>query len=460
MKEIALVLCCFNKKEDAINAIESIFKSTIQNFDLIVVDNASTDGTAEFLAEKYGEKIILIVNEVNSGAGGGFNTGLRYALDKGYKYSMTVDHDVIFMEDTIEILYDFLEKTSDVAIAGSKFCHMDRPNIIQWIGGDIDFEKFRCNNDYGDLTDGEAIPQLYYCDVAILGASMVRNEYLRKVGLLDECYFIYSEDIDWCLRFKKQGYKIAICTKSKVLHKFSMSASSKKNTSATYYYRRNNFRTLLKHMPNKKVLPYLEHIVKDLFKGLYACNYQKKYNTMKTLMYAYDDALNNTFGKAPDGRIFEHDTVENKLENLLKNKKIIALVDTDEHINDKLGKIRALINKINLLKVEISITLVTDNQQLVEQLPEMKTVSHSTFKLDSFDCALQLCSHIFSVDEFQQGYIYIDSFNNICETEQDRQYCKNFEMQYNLFYHAYFPLMVDKAQALIPVWNRKSVVEL
>ena len=77
MKNIGIVVCNYNKKDYVLNCLKSLFEQTINDFDIYVVDNASTDGSAEAIKEKFGRQLILIENDENLGGSGGFNVGLR-----------------------------------------------------------------------------------------------------------------------------------------------------------------------------------------------------------------------------------------------------------------------------------------------------------------------------------------------------------------------------------------------
>ena len=82
MKRVGAVICNFNKKEDVLNCIQSVLESKYTDYDLYVVDNASSDGSAEAIREKYGSQVTVLVNAENLGGSGGFNTGLRKAWKK------------------------------------------------------------------------------------------------------------------------------------------------------------------------------------------------------------------------------------------------------------------------------------------------------------------------------------------------------------------------------------------
>ena len=457
---IALVLCSYNKKHDTLNCIESIFKSSINNFDLIVVDNASSDGISDEIINTYQDKINLIINKENNGAGAGFNTGIRYALTKNYKYIMTVDHDVLFEENTIKVLYDFLEGNDDAAIAGSKFCYMDRPNIIQWFGLNFYSEEFKTRSEYAGHEDNDRIPEVYFCDDVPLGAMMVRKEAVLKVGLLDESFFLYEEDFDWCLRFKKAGYKTVVCSKSKVLHKYGLSEYTKGSTFGTYYFRRNQCRLFLKYLPDDLIEKYCKYILKDLFQGIYSCGYSKKYNAMKTLVFAVDDALNNVFGKAKEGRIFETDKIENRFEKLVSQKNNIILKCNYSFPSEKLLKIRNMVKNVKFYNNKANIFIQSDDPELNSRISDVRIISISDIEKIKECLVLNLCEHIFNIKAFNDNEIYVDLYLNVVENDNDRDYCLKFDQNFEFFYQCNFHTMLTKAKELRAKWaSEKAVVQ-
>lgn len=108
-----------------------MLESKYTDYDLYVVDNASSDGSAEAIREKYGSQVTVLVNAENLGGSGGFNTGLRKALEKGYEYLYCLDNDVLVDENAMGELVEFLDTHPDSGMAGSRVYHMENPGVIQ-----------------------------------------------------------------------------------------------------------------------------------------------------------------------------------------------------------------------------------------------------------------------------------------------------------------------------------------
>ena len=157
MNPIGIVICNFNKKEYVLECVQSILESKVHNFDIYVVDNASTDGSVEALEMTYGDQITILANEENLGGSGGFNTGLRVVRDKGYEYFMCLDDDALVDENAIFELFEYMEANPDVGMAGCRVYHRQMPDYIQQCGLYIDFDHYNedvlSNFSYGRRRD-------------------------------------------------------------------------------------------------------------------------------------------------------------------------------------------------------------------------------------------------------------------------------------------------------------------
>ena len=113
MEKIGIYICNYNKKEYVLKCVESLLKQTLKNVDIYVVDNASEDGSAEALECLFGQKISIIRNCRNLGGSGGFNTGLRDALQKNYEYAVLMDNDVWVEKNAVQIMYEYMERRAE-----------------------------------------------------------------------------------------------------------------------------------------------------------------------------------------------------------------------------------------------------------------------------------------------------------------------------------------------------------
>ena len=219
MKRVGAVICNFNKKEDVLNCIQSVLESKYTDYDLYVVDNASSDGSAEAIREKYGSQVTVLVNAENLGGSGGFNTGLRKALEKGYEYLYCLDNDVLVDENAMGELVEFLDTHPDSGMAGSRVYHMENPGVIQQFGQIVDFKYYCTEAKFLGKTDADGIPDVEYSDAVAACSLMVRKSLIDEIGLMPEDNFLYWDDTEWGYCCNLAGYKVASVGSSVVLHR-------------------------------------------------------------------------------------------------------------------------------------------------------------------------------------------------------------------------------------------------
>ncbi|HBT18099.1 MAG TPA: glycosyltransferase family 2 protein, partial [Firmicutes bacterium] len=275
-KAVAIIICNFNKKEYVLQCIKSVMGLAFRDYDLYVVDNASGDGSVKAIEEAYEKKVILIKNKENLGGSGGFNTGVRAVLNKGYKYIYLLDNDVILDEQALTELYYYLEEHHDVGIAGSLLYSLDNPTEIQEMGAEIDWNGFYIKPNFKGNLDKQEIPVELECDYVPACSMLVRTEAVKKAGLMDEGNFIYWDDIEWGYRIKEYGYRVVALSESKVWHK--MGVAAKTNTFGTYYFWRNRINFFVKYLPQNLLHRFAEQIFSEVFQAIYSCNYAGKHS--------------------------------------------------------------------------------------------------------------------------------------------------------------------------------------
>lgn len=440
MKEIAVVICNYNKKDYILKCIDSLLKSTYKNLDIYIVDNASTDGSAEAIRENYKKLITLIVNDQNLGGSGGFNTGLKEILNRDYKYAMLLDNDVILDKNTIFSLYNLLEDNDSIAVAGSKIYSMDNPNQIQELGAEIDFSEFYIKPFCKGYIDDGAFAEVHDCDYVPACSMMVRVDAIRKVGIMDEGYFIYWDDIDWGYRFKLAGYRVVTDPKSLVWHK--MGVAQKTNTFGTYYFWRNRIHFFIKYCSVEEVQKFTLKLFDEIFQSMYSCNYIGKYSSARTILIAVSDALNNIRGKALDNRIMEIEKIKDKFADVVKDKNNIIVIN-----NSEFKILRDVINKIKAVNESTNITILTESiSDLNNQFNEFNILSLNSLKnLSEYDLIFKTCYHIFDErDDIENGIVYVDRFFNTIACRKDIEYVENYDNTYTMLKNIWYPVFLSK----------------
>lgn len=221
------------------NTIDSILKYDYSfEYEIFVVDNASSDDSLSKLKDYFKDKVKFIASSENNGFAAGNNQALSKATGK---YQLLLNSDTVVWENTLENIYNYMEKHTDVGACGcrvllengelDKACKRSFPNVKNSFIRLFHIPTKSKDDNYNltDLPDDE----IYEID-CLTGAFMfMRKEALDNVGFLDETFFMYGEDIDLCYRIKKGGWKIVYYGESVITH--LKGASSKKQKSKLIY---------------------------------------------------------------------------------------------------------------------------------------------------------------------------------------------------------------------------------
>ncbi len=420
MKSIGIVICNYNKRDYVLQCIQSVIESKMQDFDLYVVDNASVDDSAEMIQKKYGDKLNLIVNKENLGGSGGFNAGLRIALKKGYKYLMCLDNDVLVDEEAIGELYNFLETNNDVGMVGSKVYHMNNPDLVQQFGINIDFKDYCVESKYLNYIEDGNMPEVVYSDSVAACSLMVRSSVVKEIGVMPEENFLYWDDTEWGYLCNLSGYKVASYGRSKVLHAMGAKKESE-NTFPTYYAWRNWILFFIKYTPVEKLEEMTRMFLGSIFNTVYEALYKGEKNRMKTIMYAYDDALHQVLGKATEDKIFKLELSDEKLAGLVRGKSRVYIKDDGYE-----GYGQDLFEKIKIIN------------------PKAERINI----IEKSDIYFTICDYIFTLNDLSLQTIYIDIYENILATKDDVLRVINYNYSKEAFIYAQQPLFLHMAEKI------------
>ncbi len=450
-KFIGIVVCNFNKQDYVVKCLQSLFESTIPSseYDVYVVDNASTDESVAKIREQFDGKVTLLVNKENLGGSGGFNTGIREVLRGDYKYLMCVDNDIVFAKDAIEQLYRFLESHSDVGMVGSKAYFMDEPERIWNYGGRIDFCDYIQKDCYKNVIETGDLPEIVYCDYVPACSLMARTEAVRKVGIMPEDNFIYWDDMEWGYRFNRAGYKVASLGTSKVWHKAG--GRNAGNTFIHYYMWRNRINFFMHMLPeiapdesgekfcqsvisayNGKACKaeFAETMLTEMFRMIYSVNLKGERNIIKTLMHAFDDAVHGVRGKAKDGVILDRPVVPNRLKTALDGKQSVLI-----RFNGHMEGLGNIIKNIRGFAQDMQIGVATDDPKQAEsirnQYPDIRV--EDEYMPECYEAHLLMCDHIFKLTADMPQDNYIDPWCNLIYSAEDFIYASSFEQTRDLF---------------------------
>ncbi len=278
---VFILLLNWNGWRDTVECLDSLLRLDYPNFQIILCDNGSSDDSlqrfdewaqrrgvpyrrlsrhaAESTTRPVQEKLIVIENGANLGFAGGNNVGLRFACTQAFEYIWLLNTDTTVKPDALTKLIAEVESNPKIGMCGSTLLYYHAPDTVQTLcGGRINrrtgephhigaFQKFQ-----QPISQAEVLKQLDY----VMGASMlVSRKFLEEVGLMEEGYFLYYEEIDWAERAKGK-FKLGYAPESVVYHKEGRSVGNQPKSyspMSIYFMTRSRVKFMRKFFP--KALP-------------------------------------------------------------------------------------------------------------------------------------------------------------------------------------------------------------
>lgn len=242
--KIAIIVLNWNGKENTCECLESLRYIDYRNYEIIVVDNASTDGSQKFL-EKNFPGVLLVKNKKNLGFGGGLNVGIIEAIGRGADYVLCLNNDVVVDKDILTELV----KVGEIGTEIGGLCPMEydynQPNRIICAGGVARFFLGKVFG-YGESDKGQ-FNKVRETWLLSGPAMMLKIHAILDVGTFDTSYFYGPEDKDIALRFMKKGYKLMFVPTAKLWHKGSGATGGKITPLIIYFSVRNRILFARKH---------------------------------------------------------------------------------------------------------------------------------------------------------------------------------------------------------------------
>lgn len=297
--KVFIIILNYNGYRDTIECIDSIKKSTYKNYEIIIIDNNSTDNSERILLSKYPE-YHFIQTGINNGFAWGNNFGIKYSIDNGADYVLLLNNDTIVTPNFLQPLISLAESDKRIGIVGGKIYYYNEPKKIWYAGASINTYNGKTKHlGDKDIDNGQFdnISETGY----VTGCMMfVNREAIKKAGLMDENYFLYYEETDWNVRIKKCGYRIVFTPYSIIYHKVSSSMQDikqKKDYLTRYYYDRNSYYFIIKNygIPNKiyMFLYIRSKLILRAFKSVIQHDKEK----LKMTRYTYRSIITRKMGR-------------------------------------------------------------------------------------------------------------------------------------------------------------------
>jgi hypothetical protein len=263
---------------------------TYPNFQVVVVDNGSDDGSQEAIRERF-TSVTLLENGENLGFAGGNNVGISFALQRGADYVLLLNNDTVVDPRCLTLLVDAADGNERIGIVGPTIYYFDEPGLVWSAGGRMDWRRGRPYLSPPSRDEDEV-------DYVTGCAMLVKSEVIRRIGLLDERFFMYFEEVDWCIRAKRVGFEVVHVPEAKVWHKISLEKQFA-SPRISYYMTRN--RLLFLKKAGAGPIAWLYTLFLDYLRTILSWSIRPKYRGKRAqrdaMIRAISDFWRGRFGR-------------------------------------------------------------------------------------------------------------------------------------------------------------------
>lgn len=426
-KKLGVVVLNCNGRAYTDACIESCRKQTTRDlFDIIMVDNGSSDDSVGYISGKYGRAVQMISLPENLGGTGGFRTGMQYCIDNGYEYVLLLDNDAYFRDpDAIERMLDYMEKDASIGQLGVKILVEPKPDLIQECGAYTDFTDYEMHLGYRFVPDRDDLPTEVECDYVAACCAMMRTDALRAGGLMNADSFLYWDDADQGYRIRQAGYRVVSLGNVSVLHKGSYGRPTTRSTTQ-YYFTRNWIEYYARYTPEEKQEEMTRAFLQKVFDRFYSCRLQGRNTFADSYLYALVDFIEGIRGKASEGRVRDCTADLPVLDQVLKGHSSIIIEDTDDY-----DSWENAILKIRKIRPDI----------------EIHNGSHGC---SADEPVFRICSHVKEVRQMPAGrilpVIWLDGYGNVIADEETWESYREYDTMLKFFTDSYFTLFLDRVR--------------
>lgn len=294
---IVSVILNTNRRADTLACLESLAANDYPRHQALVLDNASTDGSVEAIRSAF-PNVHLLGLPQNLGYAGNNNVGIQAALEQQADWVFVLNEDVVLAPGTLTRLMEVAESEARIGVVGPLVYHHDEPAVIQSAGGILTAQWLSHHRGQNEPDTGQ-YPRPQTVDWISGCAILVRRQVIEQVGALDERFFYYWEETEWCLRARRAGWQVVLAPQAKLWHK-GVQRDYRPGPNITYYWVRNWLMTLSKHRAPGRAWAYaLTWIVRNWASWTFNPKWRSMHEHRDALWQGVTDFVSRRWGMRP-----------------------------------------------------------------------------------------------------------------------------------------------------------------
>lgn len=290
MLKVGIVIVNYNGEAYQNECMRSLYKMEMQDFEVVVVDSASSDNSIKKLREEF-PQVHIIEMEENVGVAAGNNIGIDFFRKKKAEYILLLNNDI---EVDTKLLTYLVEQASEQTVVVPKIYYFEPSNMFWFAGGALDWKKELASHWGWQQTDNGQFDKIKKITYSPTCCMLIHTSIFDVVGLIDETYFMYYDDTDFCARLEQAGIDILYVPNAKLWHKVSSSSGGSESKVCIYYMNRNQLYYMKKYRKKVTLYAKLYNIAVAAYRYLVLSKDCKNY---KYIRIAYLDFILGKMGR-------------------------------------------------------------------------------------------------------------------------------------------------------------------
>ena len=252
MPPVTVIIVAWNQLDKTLACLETVVAQDYPNLQVLVIDNGSEPPLTKAIRARF-PAVEVLRQERNRGFAGGYNAGLKRALEGDGRYFLILNNDILLAPDVVRHLVTGIGGDAATGMATAKIYYAAEPRRIYTVGANFNVfldlkDGGQGQNDHGQWDVPRTVDFAPFC------AILIRREVFEQVGLLDEEFFLYYEDMDYCRRAQAAGWRMVLYPDARVLHDVSASSGGRDSPKARYWMAQSGGRYFRKHGRGPRLL--------------------------------------------------------------------------------------------------------------------------------------------------------------------------------------------------------------